>query len=310
MNNFKHKIAFIIPTRNRPELLGKLLRSIQDQTVMPHQVIIVDGSDISIEPKIKEFLSPIFSYNYVFPPSLTKQRNAGIKQLDGKITLAGYLDDDVVLENDAVEKMLLFWEHCPDDVGGTSFNIINAPKRNLLGRSVARLFCMDGSRGKVLPSGFNTDVYPLLEDTYTEWLCGGATVWRKEILENYKYDEWYVGCSYQEDTDFSFQVAKKYKLIVVQKAKLHHNPPPYDQRKNKTLGKMNVIGRYHFVRKHAQMSVPMFYWGAFGEILYNITRSICERNMGGILLASGNLSGLFHIIKGNLVQEDEIFRKG
>lgn len=168
---------------------------------------------------------------------------------------------------------------------------------------------MDGSRGKVLPSGFNTDVYPLLKDTYTEWLCGGATVWRKEILENHKYDEWYVGCSYQEDTDFSYQVAQKYRLIVVKKAKLQHNPPPYDQRKNKILGKMNVISRYYFVRKHAQMSVTMFYWGAFGEILYNITRSFWERNLGGILLASGNLSGLFHIINRNLVQEDETFRK-
>ena len=57
---------------------------------------------------------------HVLPPSLTKQRNEGIKALDKDITLAGYLDDDILLEQDAVEAMLRFWEYCADDIGGSN----------------------------------------------------------------------------------------------------------------------------------------------------------------------------------------------
>ena len=81
MTEFRHSIALIIPTRNRPELLSNLLQSLKEQTVQPDQVIIVDGSDQPIEPDIKQFLSPSVSYMRVFPPSLTKQRNEGIKAL-------------------------------------------------------------------------------------------------------------------------------------------------------------------------------------------------------------------------------------
>ncbi len=103
MTKLRHKIAFIVPTRNRPDLLTKLLQSLQEQTVEANQVIVVDGSDQPVEPEIKQFLSPTVSYLRVFSPSLTKQRNEGIKALHEDITLVGYLDDDIVLERDAVE---------------------------------------------------------------------------------------------------------------------------------------------------------------------------------------------------------------
>ena len=310
MTTFKNKIALIIPTRNRPDLLTELLHSIHNQTIKPDQVIIVDGSDRSIEPAIKSFLSSEISYVRVFPPGLTKQRNAGIKALNKDITLAGYLDDDIVLETDAIESMLRFWEDCPEDIGGTSFNITNNPTRNPITNIVTNLFGIESSiPGKVLSSGFNTGVNPLQEDTYVEWLCGGATIWRREILEEYKFDEWYAGWAYHEDVDFSFKVAQKYRLVVLYAAKLQHNPPPFNQNKNRSLGKMAVINRYHFVKKNAQLSVPLFYWATIGEILIHILQTIWERNLGGTLLAFGNISALFHIIKGDLAQVDENFRK-
>ena len=44
-----HKLAIIVPTRNRPKLLGILLDSLAAQTQPPHQVIVVDGSDEPLE---------------------------------------------------------------------------------------------------------------------------------------------------------------------------------------------------------------------------------------------------------------------
>lgn len=123
MTNFWHKIALIIPTRNRPALLAKLLQNLRDQTVQANQVIVVDGSDQPVETEIMQFLSPKVLYMHVYPPSLTKQRNAGIKALDKDMTLAGFLDDDIVLEQEAIEAMLRFWEHCPEDIGGVHLTL-------------------------------------------------------------------------------------------------------------------------------------------------------------------------------------------
>ncbi len=312
MTEFRHRIALIIPTRNRPELLSNLLQSLKEQTAHPHQVIIVDGSDQPIESEIKRFLSPGVSYLRVFPPSLTRQRNEGAKALNNDITLVGYLDDDTVLERKAVEAMLRFWEHCPDDVGGSSFNITNRPadKVSLFTRLYNKLFYLnDGRQGVVLRSGANPVVSPVLEDTYTEWLSGGATVWRRQVLEEFKYDEWFAGGAYVEDIDFSLAVARKYKMVVLKDARLQHLPLPYGTSRCYSLGKTLVKQRYHLVKKHAELSVPLFYWSTVGRAGSLILGGVLGRNPGNILTAFGNIAGLFEVTRGNLTQSTEEFRK-
>lgn len=311
MTEFRHKIAFIIPTRNRLGFLIKLLQNLQKQTVTANQVIVVDGSDQPVEPEIKQFLSPSVSYMRVFPPSLTKQRNEGIKALDEDITLVGYLDDDIVLEKDAVKAMLGFWEHCSNDIGGTSFNITNSlPSRlGLFDKLFGKLFCIgDGSQGVVLRSGINRVVAPVLKDTYTDWLCGGATIWRRQILEEFKYDEWFKGWAYVEDVDFSFTVSKKYKLVVVQSARVQHFPPPFNSKKLCSLGRTLTIQRYYLVRKHPELSVALFYWATVGLIIGGFLYGIVKRRLEPILVGWGNMAGLFDILRGNLAQVDEEFR--
>ncbi|MBT4512435.1 MAG: glycosyltransferase family 2 protein [Chloroflexi bacterium] len=314
MTEFRHRIALIIPTRNRPELLEKLLQSLQHQTVHASQVIVVDGSDEPVETVTKRFAIPGISYVRVFPPSLAKQRNEGIKTLNDDITLAGYLDDDIILDKDAIEAMLRYWEECPDDVGGSSFHITNnelaSPLVRIPGKLLGKLFwCDDFGQGKVLRSGFATPVIPVLKDTYTEWLCGGATVWKKEILEDSKYDEKLGGSSYVEDIDFSFRAAKHYRLVVIHGAKVQHYPPPFNPRKSYLMGRMNVHHHYHFVRKNPELSVPLFYWAILGEAIILLFASIPRRSSYGIYKAFGNIAGLFDLMRRRHFQTDQEFRK-
>ena len=308
--SFKNKIALIIPTRNRPELLIKLLNTIKLQEVKPDQVIIVDGSDTPVKPQIEPLAFEGLTCVYVYPPSLTTQRNQGILHLNREITLAGYLDDDIELKPDAIKEMLAFWENSPEDMAGAAFNIVNNPPRNPLTKAFTRFFTITGKiPGKVLSSGFCTVEVPLTKDVESEWLCGGATIWRRSILENYKYDEWYKGWAYHEDAEFSYRVSKKYRMIVLHKAKVDHNPPQYNKSKSKNLGKMAVINRYYFVKKNPELSIPLFYWATIGEIFLNSLSSVTDRDRAGIERALGNLEGLSDIILGKVHQIDENFRK-
>jgi len=312
MAEFRHRLALIIPTRNRPVLLSNLLRSIKEQTIQPHQVIIVDGSDQPVEAEIQQFLSHNVSYLRVFPPSLTRQRNEGIKAVNDGITLIGYLDDDTVLERDAIEAMLYFWKHSPDDVGGSSFNITNSPirKATLFTRLYEKLFCLnDGRQGVVLRSGAHPIISPVLKDTYTQWLSGGVTVWRRQVLEEFKYDEWFSGGAYAEDIDFSYTASRKYRLVVLRDARLQHLPPPRVTGKCYSLGKTLVKQRYYLAKKHPELSVLLLCWSTVGRSGSLIMGGILGRNPGNILTAFGQITGLFEILTGNLVQSNEEFRK-
>jgi len=307
---YRHKVALIIPTRNRPDTLIKLLKSIRIQSVQPDKVIIVDGSDQPIESQIQQYGTENTMYVHCYPPSLTRQKNEGLKHLNDDITLVAYLDDDIELEQDAILELLIFWENNSNNLGGTSFNIINiSPKKPFI-TFIRKIFNIESDiSGKVLGSGFCTGLYPADSDFYCEWLCGGATVWRREIFESFHFDEWFAGWAYHEDADFSYRVAKRYRLATIHAAKVTHNPPPFNQEKQKHLGKMAVINRYYFVAKNHELSILLFYWASCGEIIINIMQSIRDRNCGGIQTAMGNISGIYHIIKGDLVQVDENFRK-
>jgi GT2 family glycosyltransferase len=292
------------------ELLKKLLDSIKKQIVAPHQIIIVDGSDQPINSQIQEYLSDTITCVRCFPPSLTKQRNAGLNYLQGDITLIGYLDDDIEFEPDTIQNLLRFWESCPDNTGGTQFNIINNPPRNLLSRGLTRFFFIDSKiSGKVLRSGFVSTELPLIKDLHSEWLCGGATIWKREVLRSYSFDEWYAGWAYHEDVDFSYRVSRKYDLVVLAGSKVWHNPPPYNNSKKYALGKMMVVNRYHFIEKYPEFSTFPFYWSTCGQIILNVLKSLWDRDRGGINEAQGNISGLHHILRKDYVQLDENFRE-
>ena len=125
----------------------------------------------------------------------------------------------------------------------------------------------------------------------------------------YKFDEWYSGWACWEDVDYSYRVLKEYDLYVVYRAKVTHNPPPVITDKNDVFGKMMVLNHYHFIKKNPHLSIPHFYWATLGDILLNILKSMLEKNFNGIRIAQGNVSGLYHIMIGDIIQVDENYRE-
>ena len=122
---FKEKLAIIIPTKDRPDDLKNLLESMSMQDVKPVQVIVVDGGARPVRDMLKNFPALRMDYARVAPPSLTVQRNVGIRHLSDEATLAAFLDDDIVLEGESIGNMLKFWEGASSDTGGAGFNITN-----------------------------------------------------------------------------------------------------------------------------------------------------------------------------------------
>lgn len=234
-----------------------MLESLACQTRIPDQVIVVDGSDPDVRRVVDAFPGLPLDYVRVFPPSLAKQRNAGMARLRPDITLAGYLDDDIVLENEAVAAMLSFWNHADDRLGGTAFNITNTPPARWA-RVKSWLGLDHPTPGRLLNSGCTSILGNQDRDVETDWLCGGATVWRREVIDSYRYDEWFRGTGYLEDVDFSFNVRGRYKLALVAGARLAHYSPPVRRDRHFLLGKWQIINRMYLVRKYRDRGLSPF----------------------------------------------------
>jgi glycosyltransferase involved in cell wall biosynthesis len=72
----------------RPEPLLKLLRSVQEQTLYPDEILIVDGSTNTETEKVLE-VNHFENLNYFSVPpehrGLTKQRNYGIERVGAEM---------------------------------------------------------------------------------------------------------------------------------------------------------------------------------------------------------------------------------
>lgn len=284
-------VAFVVPTRNRRADLGRMLSTLRDQTRRPDQVVVVDGGDAdqTVEDVCREFPELAIDYVRVFPPSLARQRNAGIQVVRPDIAVAGYLDDDLVLELDAVDAMMRFWESASSSVGGASFNITNVPRPPF--SKIKGWFGLDGPRpGMVLPSGYQTMICPVEETVQTDWLFGGATLWRRDVLAHYTYDEWFVGTGFMEDVDYSHAVRQQWELWVVADARLQHLSAPVRREMYRRIGEWEVINRLHIVRKHAHLSSMRFAWAVVGQMLVNLTKGVVRFDAPSLQRLRGNLS--------------------
>lgn len=287
-------LAIVVPTKDRPDDMRSLLHSVRAQTRKPDQLIVVDGSNPDIRFVLDEFPDLSIDYVRVFPPSLAKQRNAGMARMRADIAFAGYLDDDIVLEPDALENMMSFWERADADIGGACFNITNSPLPRFVG--LKSLFWIDSRYpGRVLPSGFVSTPGFQDADMETQWLCGGATIWRREVIDAYSYDDWYQGMGFMEDIDYSFGVHEKYRLVLVASARLAHYSRPIRPDRQYLMGKWQMVNRMRFVRKfrNRKLSLWKAWVAGFALCVLNGTLALASMRKEYWDRARGNLSGIW-----------------
>ncbi len=295
----RERLALLIATKDRPEEVRRLLESIRVQSSQPDQIIIVDGGTEQVEHITIEFKDLPIVYLTLRPPSLTKQRNLGLRYLLPHITLVGSIDDDIVFLPSALENMLRFWENISEDAGGASFNIINYRRSRF--PLLKSFFLLDGKRkGILLRSGIGTVPHPVPETQEVEWLCGGATVWRRRVLEQHHFDEWFYELGWNEDVAFSVLVGKNVRKFVVADAQVKDTEPFVKNLNNILFGKMQIIHRLYVVKKYSQFSVGACIWASLGQMLVNAAVGLSRMDFRRLLRAWGNILGLVSACQGKL----------
>jgi GT2 family glycosyltransferase len=257
--HFNSIISVIVCTKDRKDELNRFIQSLDKQTVLPTELIIVDASKNTKTAKyindIKQ--SPNYIIKYIkTDPGLTRQRNIGIKASNGKYIY--FFDDDVVIANDFIEVIInTFNEFKSMNIGGITGRITNIPVKNsFIDQLVKKLFFLTAhGNGRLKLSGFPAhQISDQLK--FVEVLSGGCTAYVRDVFKKYAFDEILSGYSYLEDVDFSYRVSSTFKLIYQPKAKLKHLSTTHKTKNSRNLRKMMVRHHLYLFKKNVPKDIP------------------------------------------------------
>lgn len=284
----------------RPKAVCTLLDSVKQQTKVPDEVIIVDGSiDELTKTSIDEINSDLNLIYFKVPDEhrgLTRQRNFGIQKISEDSEIVAFLDDDTVLEAAYFAEITKTFREHPDAVGVGGYIIDDCWKKGTPPAKSNKYYNCDGwyrrdgqrtvirsifglgppdipcvmppeshgrSVGGFPPSG---KIYP------AEYFMGGAAAYRKSVLDVVKFSHYFEGYGLYEDLDFCLRLSKFGPCYVNTNALLHHYHEP-DGRPNRfRYGKMVVRNGWYVWRVKYEKPVleAKYKWWAITWLLATI----------------------------------------
>lgn len=209
-------IALIIPTRNRPNHIIRLVKNLEILELKPTFVIIVDSSDqdkiVNISSKTLEIINIRTDIK-----SAAIQRNIGIEYLQTlslkkTIEFISFLDDDIqvqrnyfnlVLENFKVRKEFVGISGIAKSGESSTQRIKKTRLTNFIG--------ITGDPGTLTSAAVNISPHGIEEFSDVDWLIGCST-WRIHIFHDLRFERDFLGQSLFEDVIFSARAKKFGKL--------------------------------------------------------------------------------------------------
>jgi len=227
------RVTVIIPTYYRAKDLSTLLDNILKQTVKPLEVIIVDDTPsdevkVVYEDKKEKFAKEGINLIYVRnpkQPSLTIARNIGVSIAKGEIIL--FLDSDVIISSNYIENILRVFQMFPNALGVQGHILIKKSIRNRLKFTLIdtlyKLFKLPHSTINSSCKIFEYPIY-LTNITNCQWLSGSNMAFRREVFNEFKFDENLLKYAYMEDLLFTYSIYRKYpqSLYITPFAKVIH----------------------------------------------------------------------------------------
>lgn len=264
------KVSVIVPTIGRPDALRELLESLRNQTVAIREVIVADGSNGTDTDRLTR--DPAWSAVSVrridvHPPNAVRQRQAAIAAATGDYVL--FLDDDVVLERDCVERMVETLDAQPSIVGVVAnFNNQTWPMPTRAWRLYLRAVGVaDGDwQGRV--------VGPLLRFGYEpvptalvpmEWLSTCNTMIRRAAYESVGgFSDFFLHrCTMNEDVDLGLKLSRAGQIVLNPAARLGHFHAPSGRVTPQIAAEDDLYNRYLIMRRTQHRSAA----AAFGLVL-------------------------------------------
>gem|GEM_PF-739730 len=201
-NDNKPLVSVIVPTHNRPELLAKALRSIQDQTFRDFEIIVVNDAGIDVSRLVEHFnnMGTILYINKKTNEGLAAARNSAIRAARGKYI--AYLDDDDTYYPDHLQILSDYLENSDSQVAYTNAHRALQEQKGETFTTVNR----------DIPYSEKFDAERLLVENFIPVLC---VMHEKQCLEQVGlFDE---SLPRHEDWDLWIRLSQKFQFIHIPK---------------------------------------------------------------------------------------------
>ena len=251
-------VSAILPTRNRAALLARFLESLAQQTVVPSEIVICDGSDDNTtetavhaaqqawpDPRVR------WIYQRAQRTGLASQRNQAVAAAHS--TFVWFLDDDVILEPGCLE-VLHSVASSSERIGGVTATITNqcySPP----GPAVAKLlrWFEDGRERTTYASCCIGPGYTFYPDASAEipatmpaeWMIGCCSLYRKAALPCPAVPDHFEGGAIGEDLAASLHVARNWVTLHARDARCFHDSQGGDHKRSLVrLATQGLTNRY------------------------------------------------------------------
>ena len=178
------RLSIIIPTKDRPYKVKRLLNQLYKNKFFFNEILVIDSSNLNNKKKlifiIKQAELNIKLINS--RPSISLQRNKGLKNMKKNNKFFMFLDDDIVFKKNSFVEMKKFIKKNEKLYIGYGFNLISkidygfleSIKRN---KFIEKLGIYNANIGKIVPSGWQTKINNVKKNQEVEWLSTQAGIY-------------------------------------------------------------------------------------------------------------------------------------
>jgi len=298
---FTKKTSLIIPTHNRPNFLRQTLKRLLRLNIFFSEIIVVDSSDCKYTKNIKAICTKYKAKLFSSQASTSLQRNIGLNKRDKKNIFVMFLDDDVFFfKNSFLEMNKTIQNYYNDtNVIGFGFNqiqLINDSFFERLKKSkfIEKINLYSGEPGFVTRGGWHTKILNVKKDTLANWVFTTASIIKSNIIKNKRFNLTFGDYSYLEDLDFSLNLTRLNKKIIISSSARFKHPFNID-RSNFNFGKVEVINRYKIVKKY---NLSKFYFFINLSIRFFVSFiKIFLLNLNSFFRSMGNIYGSFMLLR-------------
>lgn len=220
------RVSIVTPTFRRPEQVADLFENLRAQTVLPCELVLVDGApedDTRTEAVVKAN-APALPFPVVYVRSgrgTAIQRNAGIDRAAGDFV--AFIDDDVRLEPNFLEVILdVFAADADRKIGGVvgyrtnqHFSAADTARWRWYRRLRLLTVYEPGRYDSASGYPINANLQPPFSGTRdVDFMTTACAVWRREVLDaGLRFDAFFADYGVLEDAHFSLRAGRTHRLV-------------------------------------------------------------------------------------------------
>ena len=242
------RFVLVVPTINRPILLRELLQSVNSGLVLPKAIFILDASDSFVDAA-RDFPKLNIQHVHSEIKSAAAQRNRGIElslSIVQDFEFIAFLDDDILIDSRYFANVSQRFKENPDFVGISGI-ALNSETKQRQRSIITDAFGLTGKAGSITKALVNISPEGISNFEEVGWLIG-CSVWRRQVIEQIRFEDDFSGQSIFEDVIFSYRARLLGRLGVDPNITIKHALSEVGRPNSKRHAYFWVCNRYRLFR--------------------------------------------------------------